>query len=58
MEKTQKNNKETQIVKLFQEGKKAKEIKEITNAHLVYIYKIKGKMKNAVASETEPQQSN
>ena len=47
----EKNNKKTQIEALLSAGKKAKEIAEVTNAHIVYIYQIKAKMKKDVASE-------
>tara|TARA_R110000868_G_scaffold36781_3_gene130232 strand:- start:832 stop:990 length:159 start_codon:yes stop_codon:yes gene_type:complete len=43
-------NKKTQIEALLNEGKKAKEIAQVTNAHIVYIYQIKSKMQK----ETTP----
>lgn len=47
----EKNNKKTQIEALLSAGKKAKEIAQVTNAHIVYIYQIKAKMKKDVAPE-------
>jgi hypothetical protein len=48
----EKNNKKTQIEALLNAGKKAKEIAEVTNAHIVYIYQIKAKMKKDVSPVT------
>ena len=45
----EKDNKKTQIEALLNAGKKAKEIAEVTKAHIVYIYQIKAKMKKEIA---------
>lgn len=45
-------NKKTQIEALLNAGKKAKEISEVTKAHIVYIYQIKAKMKKEVEPVT------
>ncbi len=42
---TMKTNKKTIIEQMLEAGKKAKEIAEVTNAHIVYIYQIKSKLK-------------
>jgi len=48
----EKNNKKTQIEALLNAGKKAKEIASVTNAHIVYIYQIKAKMKKEISPVT------
>ena len=45
-------NKKTQIEALLNSGKKAKEISEVTKAHIVYIYQIKSNMKKEVEPVT------